>query len=83
MVLCLGLKKNVKKIKIDNVAILWLNAKTRTEKQFQGIGWQLVFRDNKERPNDLELFKATQKLWTAQNKTLQPKSLQYNLTHKL
>lgn len=77
------IKKNVKKIKIDNVAILWLNAKTRTSKQFQGIGWQLVFRDNAERKNDLELFKATQKLWTAQNKTLQPKSLQYNLTHKL
>lgn len=77
------IKKNAKKIKIDNVAILWLNAKTRTSKQFQGIGWQLVFRDNAERKNDLELFKATQKLWTAQNKNLQPKSLQYNLTHKL
>jgi hypothetical protein len=78
-------KKNIKGKgqQIDNVAILWLNAKTRTDKQFQGIGWQLVFRDNAERANDLDLFKATQNLWKAQNKTLQPKSLQYNLSHKL
>lgn len=77
------IKKNIKKLRIDNVAILWLNAKTRTDKQFQGIGWQLVVRDNAERANDLDLFKATQKLWKAQNKTLQPKSLQYTITHKL
>lgn len=78
-------KKNIKgkSKQIDAVAILWLNAKTRTEKQFQGIGWQLVFRDNAERPNDMKLFKATQELWKAQNKTLQPKSLQYNISHKL
>lgn len=77
------INKNIKNIKIDGVAILWLNAKTRTEKQYQGQGWQLVFREEAERANDLDLFKATFKLWKAQNKNLQPKLLQYNISHKL
>lgn len=69
---------------IDQVAILWLNAKTRTEGKkdaVQGIGWQMVTRDDTAK--DWELFQATHKLWTAENGTQKPKSLTYQITHKL
>lgn len=67
---------------IDGVAILWLNAKTRTEKPYQGKGWQLLIRDPKEEANDLELFNCTHKLWLAQNKDISPKVFSYSLTIK-
>ena len=68
--------------KIDQIAILWLNAKTRTNGKadaVQGIGWQMVFRDKDDFENDWELFLATKKLWEAQNKTLQPRKMIYNI----
>ena len=71
---------------IDEVAILWLNAKTRTNGSkgaIQGIGWQLVNRDADLMQRDIEMFEATHKLWLAENGTMQPKKLQYQLTHKL
>ena len=71
---------------IDEVAILWLNAKTRTNGSkgaIQGIGWQLVSRDADLMQRDIEMFEATHKLWLAENGTMQPKKLQYQLTHKL
>ena len=45
---------------LDGVAILWLNAKTRTEGKkgaIQGAGWQLVIKE--ETDKDWELFQAT------------------------
>ena len=71
---------------VDKVAILWLNAKTRTSGKggaIQGIGWQLIIRDENEEENDWELFQATQKLWLAQNKDIKPKNINYALSHKL
>lgn len=71
---------------IDEVAILWLNAKTRslgTKGAIQGLGWQLVTRDADLMQRDIEMFEATQKLWLAENGTMQPKRLQYQLSHKL
>ena len=71
---------------IDNVAILWLNAKTRTagkKDQIQGPGWQLIVRDPMEEANDYELFNCTHKLWLAQNGQMQPKLKSYSITHKL
>lgn len=69
---------------IDNVCILWLNAKTRGEGKkgsFQGKGWQLVFPDR-----DIEhywnIFKATQMLWNEVNSGLKPRNIVYNLEHK-
>ena len=70
---------------IDEVGILWLNAKTRTNGKgdaIQGIGWQLVTRSEADKEKDWELFLATQKLWLAQNGTMQPKKLTYQITHK-
>lgn len=71
--------------KIDNVAILWLNAKTRTNGKgdaIQGIGWQMVFRDVADEIKDWELFLATQMLWRAQNGDMQPKRMTYTISHK-
>lgn len=71
---------------VDGVAILWLNAKTRTYGKadaIQGPGWQLIIRDKTEEPHDWELFKATQMLWSAQNQNIKPKELTYKLAHKI
>ncbi|CAB4140635.1 PD-(D/E)XK nuclease superfamily [uncultured Caudovirales phage] len=71
---------------VDEVAILWLNAKTRTEGkkgQVQGIGWQMVSRNGEETEKDWKLFKATQQLWLAENETARPKRTTYQITHKL
>lgn len=68
---------------LNGVAILWLNAKTRTEGKkgdIQGIGWQLVKRTDTAK--DWELFKATHKLWLAENGDMKPKQTTYSLTHK-
>ena len=70
-------------IHVDKVAILWLNAKTRTEGKkgdIQGIGWQLLTREDSSK--DLELFNATHNLWAAENATSKPKSLTYQISHK-
>lgn len=68
---------------IDEVAILWLNAKTRTEGKkgdIQGAGWQMVRREDTTK--DLELFKATHQLWLAENGGSTPKQTTYSLIHK-
>ena len=68
---------------IDEVAILWLNAKTRTEGkkgQVQGIGWQLITKEDTDK--DWELFKATQQLWLAENETAKPKRTTYQLSYQ-
>lgn len=69
---------------VDSVAILWLNAKTRTEGKkgdIQGIGWQLIIKEDTSK--DLELFNATHQLWIAENGTSKPKQLTYQISHKL
>ena len=71
---------------VDGVAILWLNAKTRTygkSDAIQGPGWQLLIRDKAEESQDWELFKATQLLWSAQNQNIKPRELTYKLSHKI
>lgn len=70
--------------RVDSVAILWLNAKTRTEGKkgdIQGIGWQLITKEDTSK--DLDLFNATHQLWIAENGTSKPKQLTYQITHKL
>lgn len=70
---------------VDTVGILWLNAKTRTEGKkgdIQGIGWQLVLRNNDNSDTDWERFEATHKIWLAENSPYKPKQTTYSLTHK-
>jgi len=71
-------------VEIDKVGILWLNAKTRTEGKkddVQGVGWQLVSKSLSA--DDFALFLATKNLWQAENSTSKPKSLTYQISHKL
>lgn len=71
---------------IDQVAILWLNAKTRTEGAkgaTQGPGWQMITRDSADEAKDWQLFQATHQLWLAENSNLKPRMTSYQLTHKL
>lgn len=66
-------------------AILWLNAKTRTEGKkdsVQGVGWQMIFNED-DIEDDWKTFQATKLLWDKLNKNLQPKKITYQLSHKL
>jgi hypothetical protein len=72
-------------IEIEQFGILWLNAKTRTTGKngaIQGIGWQLITKNAEEIKQDLELFKATHKLWLALNQDIKPKQISYQLKYK-
>lgn len=68
---------------VDGVAVLWLNAKTRTYGKagdMQGPGWQCIIKEDTDA--DLELFMAVQKLWLAENKDARPKQWSYQLSYK-
>lgn len=70
-------------LKLDGAAILWLNAKTRTEGKngaIQGKGWQMVTEDDLSKYWDR--FLACQKLWLAENEDSKPRQLTYSITHK-
>ena len=68
---------------IDGVAILWLNAKTRTTGKgdaIQGKGWQMVtLMDTKK---EWSLFQAVQQLWHAEHEGEKPREFSYQLSHK-
>lgn len=69
---------------IEDLGILWLNSKHRTEGKkdsIQGIGWSLV-RPEKTIADYWNLFRATHALWKEENGSLKPKNLTYQLTHK-
>lgn len=75
---------------IDDVAILWLNSKHRTDKPMkegtlmdcQGKGWCLILREQSDQLRDWNLFKATQMLWIAQNESVVPREVSYQLAHQ-
>lgn len=69
---------------VDEVAVLWLNARTRTEGTkgaIQGIGWQLISQANTD--SEWDLFQATHKIWLAVNGSMKPRLMSYNLSHQL
>lgn len=71
--------------KIEQTAILWLNAKTRTDGKkgdIQGIGWQLKFPDN-SLDYYWNLFNGVRNLWTEENGSMKPRNTSYNLKHEL
>lgn len=75
--------KVVANIDVDAVAILWLNAKTRTYGNgaaMQGPGWQFVKKE--DTTADINLFYCTKTLWEAQNKDIKPRQLTYKLNYK-
>lgn len=70
---------------IDEIKILWLNAKTRTEgtgKTIQGVGWQL-----KEPEYGIDhyynVFLSVYKLWQEENRDMKPRNTSYQLSHQL
>jgi hypothetical protein len=70
--------------KVDGIAILWLNSKTRTEGvrgKIQGRGWQMCFPD---KPIEYywRLFRCVQTLWLEENADSKPRHLTYKLIHK-
>lgn len=70
-------------IETDGAAILWLNAKTRTNGKkgdMQGVGWQMTVKDNTDK--EWELFQAVQKLWNAEHENDAPKDFSYMLSHQ-
>ena len=71
---------------IDGIAILWLNAKTRTNgkgEAVQGKGWQLSIENDAYKIEKYwRQFQACQELWNAENEESKPKELKYTLTHK-
>ncbi len=70
---------------IDEVGILWLNAKTRTTGKggaIQGVGWQLITKPISEVLSYWTLFQATHQLWLYMNETTKPRQLSYTLKHK-
>jgi hypothetical protein len=70
---------------IDEVGILWLNAKTRTTGKngaIQGIGWQLVTKDVNDTVADWDAFYHTKCLYESLNKDVRPRNISYQLKHK-
>lgn len=70
---------------VDYVAILWLNAKTRTNGKpgdMQGEGWQMVVKEVMDTVEDANLFEHTRTLWKAQNGLQKPKKATYQFTHQ-
>jgi hypothetical protein len=70
-------------ISVDAVAILWLNAKTRTEGKkgaVQGIGWQMLTKEDTTK--DAQIFHVTKTLWNVHNEGSTPRQSTYQITHK-
>jgi hypothetical protein len=70
-------------VEVDGVAILHLNAKTRTEGKkgdIQGKGWQMQIRENTN--EELTLFNITKTLWLAQHAGELPRQTSYKLAHR-
>jgi hypothetical protein len=68
----------------DGVAVLWLNAKTRTNGKagdMQGKGWQMVIQTDGEIEKSLHLFKCTHQLWMHENADAKPRLLTYQIKH--
>jgi hypothetical protein len=74
------------KIHVDDVGIVWLNAKTKStgvKGTCQGYGWQIITRTADEQADDLKLFGNVHATWKSQNKKTQPREVSYSLKHKI
>jgi hypothetical protein len=69
--------------KIDRYGVLWLNAKTKTDRfPMQGKGWQLK-EYTKDFEKDFKLFGHTRAIWDNEFPDYKPKNLSYPNTFKL
>jgi hypothetical protein len=70
-------------MELDGVAILWLNAKTRTERLGQGIGWQFLSEtDISVISEKLDLFNSVRAIWEQSAEKKVPKVVTYQLRHQ-
>jgi hypothetical protein len=70
--------------KPDGLAILWLNAKTKTEGRkdaIQGKGWQLLIAE-KPWEDYYKIFEHVYALWMEENGSMIPRQVSYQLTHQ-
>lgn len=68
---------------IDEIAVLHLQAKTKTDGKkgsCQGVGWQLIYPE-KSIDHYFSLFKSVHQLWLSENSEMQPKQFSYQLNH--
>ncbi len=70
------------KVQIDRYGVLWLNASTRTKKDFQGVGWQIK-EFTKDHLKNMNLYKYTRALWDEENPNYSPRNLMYENSYKL
>jgi hypothetical protein len=68
-------KRPYKTNMIDRYGVLWLNSTTRTEKEFQGKGWQLK-EFTEEYEKDLKSFEQIKDIWKRENPNAKPKNLE-------
>jgi len=77
-------EENNPDFKVEQIGILWLNAKTRSDGKkdtIQGTGWQLKFPE-KSIADYWELFQAVHKLWNIEFGSLKPRNTIYQLNHQ-
>lgn len=70
----------------DGIAILWLNAKTRTDGKagaIQGRGWKMCIEtDAIAIDKYFKQFRCVQELWWAENEDVKPRETTYRLTYQ-
>lgn len=67
----------------DEMGILWLNAKTKTDGKpgtMQGIGWQLITAPEPWQ-HYYKIFEHVYHLWHVENGGMAPRQISYSLTH--
>jgi hypothetical protein len=67
----------------DEMGILWLNAKTKTEGRkdaIQGHGWQLITAPEPWQ-HYYKIFESVRHLWTVENGSMVPRQVSYSLNH--
>ncbi len=73
-------------LRVDGYAILWLNSLHRGESKkgdIQGKGWCLKEQDLDQYESDWKKFEATKLLWLAENGSMKPRQVSYQLAHQL
>lgn len=71
-------------LQIDGTAVLWLNAKTRTEGKpgdIQGKGWEFIINEESDEVLD-DIWNSTKVLFDRKFQTMKPNNLSYSLSHK-
>lgn len=72
-------------IAVDGCAILWLNAKTKTNGKsgdIQGPGWQLIIKDNDFMNEQYKIFECVKQVWLAEHPNDKPKQYCFQTSYE-